>query len=314
MSLPSHVRVIAGLLGGYVALFQVGPALADLATAPIPAAGRLIAGAPFLAVLAWVAVWPDHADRTLKESFGLDLSDASVLTGVVIHLVFAFLVFGGTLIQTAQGLSQLLATGEHPANAVPLSDQQIVTNLVLNLVLFVLAAVTWLVLVTKVRGREILAELRLQLRKIPRGIVAGVLMTIAGIVVLAMFSYALQQAGIAPENPQADAIANALTPATAILVAALAGLGEEVYFRGFLLPRLGNLSQAVLFGALHATYLTPFQVILPFALGLAFGWLVRKTSLWAAIVSHTTFNAVMLLGSIYAEELATLASQLPVPL
>lgn len=312
VTLPLHVRVISVALGGLVAVLQVGPGLAGLLDDPIIAGSQLLVGLPFLAAFAWVAAWPDHADRVIRGRFGVDLADGGVLTGVLIHVVFVFLVFGGTILSTGQGLAQLLETGEHPALGSSLTGQSVVLNLILNLVLFAVAAVTWLLLVTQRRGRELLAELRLKIGDLPRGIIAGVLMTGAGIVVLAVLGYGLDQLGIAPENPQADAIANALTPMTAVAVAALAGLGEEIYFRGFLLPRTGNLVQATLFGLLHATYLTAFQVLLPFLLGLAFGWLVRKTSLWAAIVSHTTFNAAMLLASIYAEDLAVAIPQLGV--
>jgi membrane protease YdiL (CAAX protease family) len=62
----------------------------------------------------------------------------------------------------------------------------------------------------------------------------------------------------------------------------------------------------VLFGLIHATYLTPFQVILPTALGLAFGVLRNRVNLWAPVAAHTLFNAVMLLSTIYGEELAFL--------
>lgn len=313
VTLPPHVRVISVVLGAFVAVLQVGSGLAQLTSEPIIAGSQLLVGVPFLALFAWVAAWPDHADRVIRGRFGIDLSDGSVLTGVLIHVVFIYLVFGGTLLSTGQALAEFIETDQHPALGSSLTGQGVVLNLVLNLVLFVVAAVTWLLLVTQERGREILGALRLRLDELPRGIVAGVLMTVVGVVVLAGLGYGLEQLGLSPENPQADAIANALTPMTAVAVAALAGLGEEIYFRGFLLPRTGNLVQATLFGLLHATYLTAFQVILPFLLGLAFGWLVRKTSLWAAIVSHTTFNAVMLLGSIYADELAEIVMSLPLP-
>lgn len=310
MTLPTAVRALSVLLGAIVAVLQVGSGLAQLTSDPIVAAGQLVLGVPFLVLFTWVAAWPDHADRTLRRRFDIDLSDGRTVAGVLVHVVFAYLVFGGTLLATSRGLATLLETGEHPALGSSLTGAGVVGSLVINLVLFALAAVTWILLVDDVRGADLLAALRLEPDKLPRGLVAGVLTTVAGLVVLAGLGYALQQAGISPDNPQADAIAEALTPATAVVVAALAGLGEEIYFRGFLLPRTGNVVQATLFGALHATYLTPFQVILPLALGLVFGWLVRKTSLWAAIVSHATFNGVMLLSSIYADELARVAYQI----
>lgn len=300
---PTATRVLSAILGGIVALLQLGPGLRDLTSDPIVATTRLLVGIPFVLVFVWVAAWPEHAGSTLRERFDVDLRDTGTVAGVLVHVVFVYLVFGGTLLATGRGLSELIATGEHPVAATELTGQSVVTNLVLNLVLFLVATLTWLMLVDGDQGSEILEALRLEPDRLPRGLVAGVLMTAAVLVGMAGLGYGLQQIGYTPRNPQADAIAEALTPATAVLVAVLAGLGEEIYFRGFLLPRTGNLAQATLFGLLHATYLTPFQVILPFVLGLAFGWLTRRSGLWGAIVAHTSFNAIMLLTSIYAGDL-----------
>jgi membrane protease YdiL (CAAX protease family) len=290
-------------LAGAIAIVAlvVVPAVSAIGSSPWVAAAGFIAGLPFLAVLTWIAATPDHADRKLSR-LGLDLTKGRHLVALAIHLAFAWIVFGMTIIQTGQALSRYLATGQHPATGQELGGIGIVLQLVLSLILFVVAALSWLWLVDGLDLKGIVDEMRMDLDDFPSGAVYGVLATLAGFVVLAGLSFAMQQLGIEPSNPQAEAIADALSWETALVVAAMAGLGEEIYFRGFLLDRVGNLAQASLFAIVHATYLTAFQVLLPFALGLAFGWLVRKTNLWTAIVSHTTFNAVMLLAQIYAGE------------
>lgn len=304
MALPTHVRLIALALGLLAALALVGTGAGDLLTDPIAASGLLLVGLPFVALFAWAAAWPEHADRTLKERYGLDLADAGTLAAVIVHLVFVFLVFGLTLIGAAESLSTLVAEGRHPASDVSLSGPGIVATLVLNLVFFLVAALTWIVLADKLRGREILASLRMTVEGLPRGIVGGILGAIAGILIAVLLGFGLQQLGFTPQNPQAQAIADALTWETALAVAALAALGEEIYFRGFLLPRTSNLTQSVLFGIVHASYLTPLQIVLPFLLGLGFGWLTRATNLWGAVVAHFGFNAVMLFSAIHGDELA----------
>lgn len=306
MAVPIAVRGLATAGALAILALVIVPGAGLITDAPIQAAGALLAGVPFAALLAWIAVTPGHANDHLGR-IGVDLADARDALGLSIHLAFAWLVFAGTALETSRALSELMATGVHPAETQQLGGTGIVANLLLSLILFVLAATTWLWLVDDLDLSAMVSQLRLELGGLLRGIVWGVGATIAGFVILAGLGYAIQQLGIQPDNPQADAIANALTPATAVAVAALAGMGEEFYFRGFLLDRVGNFTQATLFALLHATYLTAFQVILPFALGLAFGWLVRKTNLWTAIVSHTLFNAVMLVTSIYADELAALA-------
>lgn len=304
MALPTHVRLISLALGLLVALTQLGTGFADLLTDPISAIGRLLVGLPFVGLFAWAAAWPEHADRTLKDRYDLDLADAGTLAAVLIHLVFVFLVFGLTLIGAADSLSTLVEEGRHPATDAALSGPGIVGTLVLNLVLFAVAALTWILFADKLRGREVLASLRLTADDLPRGLIGGLLAALGSVLLLAVLGFGLQELGVTPQNPQAEAIADALTWETALVVAALAAIGEEVYFRGFLLPRTSNLSQAVLFGIVHVAYLTPLQVVLPFLLGLGFGWLTRATNLWGAIVAHFGFNAVMLVGAIYGEELA----------
>ncbi len=83
------------------------------------------------------------------------------------------------------------------------------------------------------------------------------------------------------------------------------GLGEELFFRGFLSrglvahhgPWLGTLIAAFYFGAIH---LHPIQACGAFALGLALQFVFLTTrSLWAAILLHTANNAVAFLTMRY---------------
>ncbi|MFM9963006.1 MAG: lysostaphin resistance A-like protein [Planctomycetaceae bacterium] len=83
------------------------------------------------------------------------------------------------------------------------------------------------------------------------------------------------------------------------------GLGEELFFRGFLSrgllahhgPWLGTLITAFYFGAIH---LHPIQACGAFALGLALQFVFLTTrSLWGAILLHTANNAVAFLAMRY---------------
>lgn len=83
------------------------------------------------------------------------------------------------------------------------------------------------------------------------------------------------------------------------------GLGEELYFRGFLSrgllahhgPWLGTLITAFYFGAIH---LHPIQACGALALGLALQFVFLTTrSLWGAILLHTANNAVAFLAMRY---------------
>lgn len=87
-----------------------------------------------------------------------------------------------------------------------------------------------------------------------------------------------------------------------LLLAALAGLGEELLFRGVVQEIVGRaaggafgvVGSAVAFGLVH--FLTPTYAMLAALVGLYFGWLVVTTgSLVPAVVAHGLYDFVALL-------------------
>ena len=90
---------------------------------------------------------------------------------------------------------------------------------------------------------------------------------------------------------------NSLVPAVAIALAA--GVGEEVLFRGALLPRLGNVAAALLFAVLHAQYAISLATLEIFILGLILGLLRKRAGTTAAIIAHTGYDMILLVLSLY---------------
>jgi membrane protease YdiL (CAAX protease family) len=84
-----------------------------------------------------------------------------------------------------------------------------------------------------------------------------------------------------------------LTTREIVILALASSIGEELLFRGALLPWLGVWIQAVVFALLHVG---PKKRFLPWTasalvLGIAFGWLTVWTgSLGAPIAAHFTIN------------------------
>lgn len=84
-----------------------------------------------------------------------------------------------------------------------------------------------------------------------------------------------------------------LTGREIVILALASSIGEEVLFRGGLLPWLGPWLQAVVFALLHVG---PGKRFLPWTvsalvMGLAFGWLtVWTTNLGAPIAAHFLIN------------------------
>jgi len=90
---------------------------------------------------------------------------------------------------------------------------------------------------------------------------------------------------------------------------ALQAFSQEVQFRGMLLgalertmsPRWANVSQAAVFALAHLaiSYGGPEAPFVPitFLVGLAFGWLVRRTnSLWPAVIIHAVADIALQFG------------------
>lgn len=74
-------------------------------------------------------------------------------------------------------------------------------------------------------------------------------------------------------------------------LAAFAGIGEEVLFRGVLQPRIGWVLTTVLFGFAHA--ITPTYVLVAALLGGLLGQLQILTgNLWAPIVAHGVYDYI----------------------
>lgn len=74
-----------------------------------------------------------------------------------------------------------------------------------------------------------------------------------------------------------------------LLVAAAAGLGEELLFRGVLHERFGLAISNVLFGLAHL--ITPLYAVAAGVIGLYLGWLFDRTgNLLAPIIAHGLYD------------------------
>lgn len=115
-----------------------------------------------------------------------------------------------------------------------------------------------------------------------------------------------------------DFLARELAPSLAnlrwfdlILLSLLAGVSEELLFRGLLQPWLGALWSNVLFGAVH--WITPLYALLAFAIGSYLSWLmavIEPSNLLTPIVTHAVHDylAFLMIVSLHHREDATPAS------
>jgi membrane protease YdiL (CAAX protease family) len=149
-----------------------------------------------------------------------------------------------------------------------------------------------------------LAFLRLRARdfgaEIGVGVVAGLAIWAAALGFAALLLAGLTAAGagdIVPTRPPRLIVFVAGQPVWLRLAISLsAGTVEELFFRGFLQPRLGIWVTTGLFVLAHAAYGAPTLFVTVAFLSLAYGWLARRRgSVWAAVAAHTLFDAVQLL-------------------
>jgi membrane protease YdiL (CAAX protease family) len=109
--------------------------------------------------------------------------------------------------------------------------------------------------------------------------------------------FALGGEQLLPQQPPALIVWIAGLPAWLKVALALsAGLVEELFFRGFLQPRVGIGVSTLLFVLAHLSYDQPFMLIGITILSLVFAGLVWwRQNVWPAVAAHFLFDAVQLL-------------------
>ncbi len=76
-------------------------------------------------------------------------------------------------------------------------------------------------------------------------------------------------------------------------------IDEELFFRGFLVKRIGIILSAVLFAVLHAGYGSTFgiDIIAAFVFGIIAGYIFKKTSsIYPSLIGHILVNVIAVLG------------------
>jgi membrane protease YdiL (CAAX protease family) len=102
--------------------------------------------------------------------------------------------------------------------------------------------------------------------------------------------------------PQSDSkgfdklIEFAKNPLGAVIVGIVAGLGEELFARGVLQPRLGILLSNLFFTSLHALQYNWDGLVSVFVTGLFLGLIRKKTNTSTSAVVHGTYDFLLFLG------------------
>jgi len=137
------------------------------------------------------------------------------------------------------------------------------------------------------------------LREIGIGVLAGAGIWVGVVALLLLLSGLVMLFGGAEALPQEPPglvlwIAG-LSVWTRIAVSLSAGFFEEIFFRGFLQPRVGIAVSTIFFSLAHLSYDQPFMLVGVTVLSLLFAWLVLwRQSIWAAASAHAMFDMIQL--------------------
>lgn len=299
-ALPPQARPVGAILALGAAAYGVlripGFLAQGLPGAAATSALLLGATAAFGVLL---AIRHDAAARFLAW-LGVPRTRGGVL-GFTLVLVISLVLFGLLALTSAVAGIEYLAQGRSLDRLfAPPSFGLILVNLALNLLLFLVAAFGYLKLARDRGLAGILRDLGFKGGPLEAG--EGVLWAIGGMLLLGAIGALLSAAGLGFErNVLAELITQSLTFPQALVVSFLAAFGEEVFFRGFLQPRIGLVPQALLFAIAHASYLNVLEIVGTLILGLALGAAMARTdSVYGPIAGHFTVNALAFAAARFA--------------
>ncbi|MEM7353282.1 MAG: CPBP family intramembrane glutamic endopeptidase [Acidobacteriota bacterium] len=143
------------------------------------------------------------------------------------------------------------------------------------------------------RSRNIIGELTLGLAV---GLAAWFAVLVASFALGLVLSASGRETLVAQEPAQLIVWMAGLPVTLRLAISLAAGVSEEIFFRGFLQPRIGIGLSSLLFVGAHLGYGQPLMLFGITLLSLIYAALARwRGSVWAAISAHFLFDAVQLL-------------------
>jgi len=179
--------------------------------------------------------------------------------------------------------------------------------------LFIGVPLLWYFLVNNLSLKEMFSRLKLRLAGIDMAILWGVLAVILGFAILFAISTMLSLLGFdLSDTSNIPELELYFSLPSMVLILTVQPIGEEIFFRGFLLDKLDSLmgkhlaviGTAVLFGIAHLSYGLLYPAVMAGILGILFGYIVIKTqNLYSSILAHVLFNIISFSIYILAQSL-----------
>lgn len=202
------------------------------------------------------------------------------------------------LLSVASFLFFTLILSNDPVEIAPTTTGEMVTSLLINLFTFLALAYVAVGYRNYRTGPEATARLGL-FRPTPKQIQVGLLGVIPAFA-FAIFGSLLttifQPDVVDRLGENIDNLTSGVqNPAGALLLGLSAGIGEEVLFRGALQPRFGIGLTTALWVLLHTQYELTWVMLGLVLLGFFLGWMRNRYGTVAAIITHATYNALVVL-------------------
>jgi hypothetical protein len=146
--------------------------------------------------------------------------------------------------------------------------------------------------------KQIIIELGLSRRAINRRALAYGITVFLAILLLEFGIGAFQEITHIPLPTNVSQLLGGLPAYFFAFAVIVAPIDEEILFRGFLVPRIGIILSALIFGILHfLSYASISEFIAAFVFGLIAGYAFKRTrSLYSTIIPHILVNVLGILA------------------
>jgi membrane protease YdiL (CAAX protease family) len=200
------------------------------------------------------------------------------------------------LLSVSSFLFFTLLLGQEDTEIDPISTGDMVTSLLINLATFLAFAYVAVGYRNYRNGEEATARLGLE-KPTTEQIRVGLL------AVIPAFTFSIFASGLTnvfqPEVVDRlgenidNMTAGVQNPLGAIILGLSAGIGEEVLFRGALQPRFGIALTTMLWVLLHTQYELTWIMLGLALMGILLGWIRNRYGTVAAIITHATYNILV---------------------
>ena len=195
----------------------------------------------------------------------------------------------------------------------PLSENVLVYSSIIAILIFVMTPVIWYLFVEEQNIKGIFAKMKITLANIDNAFVWGLIIAVSMILFVSFLGTLLYTLGIDEEElSNVNELAENLSIYSMFFIIAFQSIGEEIFFRGFLLEKIESYAgiaiaiiiSSILFGLAHMSYGKIYPAIMPMIMGLLLGYGVYRTkNLFASITAHMIFNLTTFILYIYSQSL-----------